>query len=542
MNSTYNSNEDWMKLLISKTNQHLQQIHLGGGAKSMAKQKERNKLSARERINYLCDNEGPFVEIGAFAGFEMYEAEGGCPAGGTVAGIGYISGQQAVIVANDQTVKAGAWFPITGKKNLRMQEIAMENKLPIIYLVDSAGVYLPMQDEIFPDKEHFGRIFRNNARMSAMGITQIAAVMGACVAGGAYLPIMSDETLMVEGNGSIFLAGSYLVKAAIGENIDNETLGGAITHTEISGIADYKFPTEEACLDHIKLLMGSLGDKPKAGFNRKTPALPQKATEEILGQMPMGNAKPYDMLEIIERLVDESKFEQFKQDYGKTILCGYARIDGWSVGIVANQRLVSKNKKGEMQIGGVIYNDSADKAARFIMNCNQKKIPLVFLQDVTGFMVGSRSEHSGIIKDGAKLVNAVANSVVPKITIIIGNSFGAGNYAMCGKAYDPRFIYAWPSARIAVMGGDQAANTLLQIQISTLKAKGQIITPEEEKKLLDTIKNKYEKQTSPFYAAARLWLDAIIEPTDTRTLISEAINAANHNPDMEAFKTGVFQV
>jgi 3-methylcrotonyl-CoA carboxylase beta subunit len=542
MDTIYNSNEDWMKLLISKTNQYLQQIHLGGGAKSMAKQKERNKLNARERIAYLCDSEKPFVEIGAFAGFDMYEAEGGCPAGGTVAGIGYISGQQAVIVANDQTVKAGAWFPITGKKNLRMQEIAMENKLPIIYLVDSAGVYLPMQDEIFPDKEHFGRIFRNNARMSAMGITQIAAVMGACVAGGAYLPIMSDETLMVEGNGSIFLAGSYLVKAAIGENIDNETLGGAITHTEISGIADYKFPTEEACLDHIKLLMGSLGDKPKAGFNRTTPILPKKATGEILGQMPVGNAKPYDMLEIIERLVDESKFDQFKQDYGKSILCGYARIDGWSVGIVANQRLVSKNKKGEMQIGGVIYNDSADKAARFIMNCNQKKIPLVFLQDVTGFMVGSRSEHSGIIKDGAKLVNAVANSVVPKITIIIGNSFGAGNYAMCGKAYDPRFIYAWPSARIAVMGGDQAANTLLQIQVSALKSKGQVISPEEEKKLLDGIKNKYEKQTSPFYAAARLWVDAIIEPRDTRTLISEAINAANHNPEMEAFKTGVFQV
>ncbi len=542
MDTTYNSNEDWMKLLISKTNQHLQQIHLGGGTKSMAKQKERNKLSARERITYLCDPESPFVEIGAFAGFDMYEAEGGCPAGGTVAGIGYVSGRQVVIVANDQTVKAGAWFPITGKKNLRMQEIAMENKLPIIYLVDSAGVYLPLQDEIFPDKEHFGRIFRNNARMSAMGITQIAAVMGACVAGGAYLPIMSDETLMVEGNGSIFLAGSYLVKAAIGENIDNETLGGAVTHTEISGIADYKFPTEEACLDHIKLLMGSLGDKPKAGFNRTNPILPKKATEAILGQMPVGNAKPYDMLEIIERLVDDSKFDQFKQDYGKSILCGYARIDGWSVGIVANQRLVSKNKKGEMQIGGVIYNDSADKAARFIMNCNQKKIPLVFLQDVTGFMVGSRSEHSGIIKDGAKLVNAVANSVVPKITIIIGNSFGAGNYAMCGKAYDPRFIYAWPSARIAVMGGDQAANTLLQIQVSTLKAKGQVISPEEEKKLLDTIKNRYEKQTSPFYAAARLWVDAIIEPTDTRNLISEAINAANHNPDMEAFKTGVFQV
>lgn len=542
MDIAYNSNEDWMKLLMSKTKQHLQQIHLGGGAKSMAKQKERNKLSARERIAYLCDKEKPFVEIGAFAGFDMYEAEGGCPAGGTVAGIGYISGQQAVIVANDQTVKAGAWFPITGKKNLRMQEIAMENKLPIIYLVDSAGVYLPMQDEIFPDKEHFGRVFRNNARMSAMGITQIAAVMGACVAGGAYLPIMSDETLMVEGNGSIFLAGSYLVKAAIGENIDNETLGGAVTHTEISGIADYKFPTEEACLDHIKLLMGSLGDKPKAGFNRTKALQPQKATSEILGQMPVGNAKPYDMLEIIERLVDESKFDQFKQDYGKSILCGYARIDGWSVGIVANQRLVSKNKKGEMQIGGVIYNDSADKAARFIMNCNQKKIPLVFLQDVTGFMVGSRSEQSGIIKDGAKLVNAVANSVVPKITIIVGNSYGAGNYAMCGKAYDPRFIYAWPSARIAVMGGDQAANTLLQIQVSTLKAKGQVISAEEEKKLLDGIKQKYEKQTSPFYAAARLWVDAIIDPMDTRSLISEAIHAANHNPDLETFKTGVFQV
>lgn len=542
MNTVYHSQEDWMKLLISKTNQHLQQISLGGGAKSMAKQKERNKLNARERIQYLCDQDKPFVEIGAFAGFDMYESEGGCPAGGTVAGIGYVSGRQAVIVANDQTVKAGAWFPITGKKNLRMQEIAMENHLPIIYLVDSAGVYLPMQDEIFPDKEHFGRIFRNNARMSAMGITQIAAVMGACVAGGAYLPIMSDETLMVEGNGSIFLAGSYLVKAAIGENIDNETLGGATTHTEISGIADYKFPTEEACLDHIKLLMGSLGEQPKAGFNRISPALPQKNPEEILGQIPVANAKPYDMLEIIERLVDNSQFDQFKQDYGKTILCGYARIDGWSVGIVANQRLVSKNKKGEMQIGGVIYNDSADKAARFIMNCNQKKIPLVFLQDVTGFMVGSRSEHSGIIKDGAKLVNAVANSVVPKITIIIGNSFGAGNYAMCGKAYDPRLIVAWPSAKLAVMGGDQAANTLLQIQVSTLKAKGEVISPEEEKKLLDSIKSRYEKQTSPFYAAARLWVDAIIDPRDTRSLISEAIQAANHNPTMDAFSTGVFQV
>ncbi len=542
MDVAFNSNEDWMKLLLSKTKQHLQQIYQGGGVKSAAKQKERNKLTARERIQYLCDQNRPFHELGAFAGFEMYALEGGCPAGGTVAGIGYISGKQAVIVANDQTVKAGAWFPITGKKNLRMQEIAMENHLPIIYLVDSAGVFLPMQDEIFPDKEHFGRIFRNNARMSAMGITQIAAVMGACVAGGAYLPIMSDETLMVENNGSIFLAGSYLVKAAIGESIDNETLGGAVTHTEISGIADYKFKTEEACLDHIKSLMGSLGASTNAGFNRIESIPPKKDPNEIYGQMPVGNGKPYDMLEIIERIVDNSVFEQFKKDYGKTILCGYARIEGWSVGIVANQRLVSKNAKGEMQIGGVIYNDSADKAARFIMNCNQKKIPLVFLQDVTGFMVGSRSEHSGIIKDGAKLVNAVANSVVPKITIIIGNSYGAGNYAMCGKAYDPRFIYAWPSAKIAVMGGEQAAKTLLQIQVSTMKSKGKMVTPEEEKKLLDSIMDSYQKQTSPYYAAARLWVDEIIDPLNTRMLISDAIHAANQNPIMEKFSTGVFQV
>jgi 3-methylcrotonyl-CoA carboxylase beta subunit len=542
MDLAFNSNEDWMKMLISKTNQYLQKIYQGGGGKSIAKQKERNKLTARERIDYLCDKDQRFQEIAAFAGFDMYAQEGGCPAGGTVAGIGYISGRQAVIVANDQTVKAGAWFPITGKKNLRMQEIAMENHLPIIYLVDSAGVFLPMQDEIFPDKEHFGRIFRNNARMSAMGITQIAAVMGACVAGGAYLPIMSDETLMVEDNGSIFLAGSYLVKAAIGESIDNETLGGAVTHTEISGIADYKFKTEQDCLDHIKSIMGSLGATASAGFNRIDSVQPKKNPAEIYGQMPVGNGKPYDMLEIIERIVDNSVFDQFKKDYGKTILCGYARIDGWAVGIVANQRLISKNKKGEMQIGGVIYNDSADKAARFIMNCNQKKIPLVFLQDVTGFMVGSRSEHSGIIKDGAKLVNAVANSVVPKITIIIGNSYGAGNYAMCGKAYDPRFIYAWPSAKIAVMGGEQAAKTLLQIQVSTMKAKGKIVTPEEEKALLDSIMDSYQKQTSPYYAAARIWVDEIIDPIDTRILISEAIHASNQNPHIEKFNTGVFQV
>lgn len=542
MDLTHNRNEDWMKLMLSEMKQRMEKIALGGGKKAIEKQRERNKLTARERIAYLCDTNQPFIEIGAFAGYDMYQEEGGCPAGGTVAGIGYISGRQCVIVANDQTVKAGAWFPITGKKNLRMQEIAMENKLPIIYLVDSAGVFLPMQDEIFPDKEHFGRVFRNNARMSAMGITQIAAVMGACVAGGAYLPIMSDETLMVEGNGSIFLAGSYLVKAAIGEDIDNETLGGAVTHTEISGIADYKFATEQECLDQIKKIMSQLGSPEIAGFDRIAPALPQKDPKEIYGIIPEGNLKPYDMLEIIERIVDNSEFNQFKQDYGKTILCGYARIDGWAVGIVANQRLVCKSKKGEMQIGGVIYNDSADKAARFIMNCNQKKIPLVFLQDVTGFMVGSRSEHSGIIKDGAKLVNAVANSVVPKITIVIGNSYGAGNYAMCGKAYDPRFIYAWPSAKIAVMGGDQAAKTLAQIQVATMKAKGTVPTPEEEKKLLDTIKDRYNQQTTPYYAAARIWVDEIIDPITTRQVISEGIHAANHNPGIETFKTGVFQV
>ncbi len=542
MNQENNRNEDWMKLAVSKAKQHFDKIKMGGGKKAIEKQKERNKLTARERIAYLCDKDEPFTEIGSFAGFNMYEEQGGCPCGGTVAGIGYVSGRQCMVVANDQTVKAGAWFPITGKKNLRMQEIAMENRLPVIYLVDSAGVYLPMQDEIFPDKEHFGRVFRNNARMSAMGITQIAAVMGACVAGGAYLPIMSDETLMVEGNGSIFLAGAYLVKAAIGEDIDNETLGGAVTHTEISGISDYKFKTEEDCLDHIKKIMGKLGDPAKAGFNRIKAVAPKKDPAEIYGIMPEGNLKPYNMLSIIECITDNSEFDEFKKDYGKTILCGYARIKGWAVGIVANQRLISKNKKGEMQIGGVIYNDSADKAARFIMNCNQKKIPLVFLQDVTGFMVGSRSEHSGIIKDGAKLVNAVANSVVPKFTIIIGNSYGAGNYAMCGKAYDPRFIYAWPSAKIAVMGGGQAANTLLQIQVSSMKSQGKLVSAEEEKALLDKIKNSYETQTSPYYAAARLWVDNIIDPIETRDVLAEGLAAANQNPFIDEFKTGVFQV
>lgn len=542
MNIEKNRNEDAMKLLLSDLRKKWEKIAQGGGKKAIEKQREKNKLTPRERIHYLVDEPSEFLELGSFAGYDMYEDQGGCPAGGTVAGIGRIRGKQCMIIANDQTVKAGAWFPITGKKNLRMQEIAMENHLPVIYLVDSAGVFLPMQDDIFPDKEHFGRIFRNNARMSAMGITQIAAVMGPCVAGGAYLPIMSDETLMVTGNGSIFLAGPYLVKAAVGEDIDAETLGGAATHTEISGIADYKFDTEKDCLDHIKKIVDKLGETPLAGFNRIKPQLPTADAENIYTILGENNSKPYDTRELIACITDQSVFEEFKADYGKTIVCGYARIDGWAVGIVSNQRLMVKNKKGELQMGGVIYNDSADKAARFILNCNQKKIPLVFLQDVTGFMVGSRSEHAGIIKDGAKLVNAVANSVVPKITVIVGNSYGAGNYAMCGKAYDPRFIYAWPTAKIAVMGGEQAAKTLLQIQVASLKVKGQQIKPEEEQAQLSHIKSKYEAQTSPYYAAARLWVDEIIDPIKTRTVISAGIAAANQNPVIAALQTGVFQV
>ncbi len=545
MDLEFNKNEDALRLAMSDLRQKKDKIALGGGKKAIEKQHEKKKLTARERIAYLVDNNS-FIELGSFAGYDMYKEEGGCPAGGSVAGLGNVGGRQCMILANDQTVKAGAWFPITGKKNLRMQEIAMENRLPVIYLVDSAGVFLPMQDEIFPDKEHFGRIFRNNARMSAMAIPQIAAVMGACVAGGAYLPIMSDETLMVEGQGSIFLAGPYLVKAAIGEDVDVETLGGATTHTEISGIADYKFKTEEEVLDQVKKIISKLGSGPQAGFNRIKSELPIKKEEELYGIIPLDATRPYDMVEVIDRIVDaygsKSSFEQFKQDYGKTILCGYARIDGWAVGIVANQRMIVKSKKGEMQMGGVIYNDSADKAARFIMNCNTKKIPLVFLQDVTGFMVGSRSEQAGIIKDGAKMVNAVANSVVPKITIVIGNSYGAGNYAMCGKAYDPRFIYAWPSAKIAVMGGDQAAKTLLQIQVAAMKSKGKEIDPKEENKLLEEIKGRYSRQTTPFYAAARLWVDEIIDPLMTRKLISEGLRAANNNAEIADFKTGVFQV
>ncbi len=542
MDLEFNKNEDGMKLASSLMRQRHGQISLGGGKKAIDKAREKGKMTPRERIGYLIDKDSAFTEIGSFAGWEMYTEQGGCPSGGVVGGLGYICGRQCVIIANDNTVKAGAWFPISGKKNLRLQEIAMENRLPVVYIVDSAGVFLPMQDEIFPDKENFGRIFRNNAVMSSMGITQIAAVMGSCVAGGAYLPIMSDETLMVEGNGSIFLAGPYLVKAAIGEDVDIQTLGGAKTHTEISGIADYKFDTEAECLDQVRRIFDKIGEQPRAGFDRAAPQLPAKDPKEIYGLVSAENNKPYDVVDLIERIVDNSEFDQFKADYGKTIVCGYARVDGWAVGIVANQRKILKSGKGEMQMGGVIYNDSADKAARFIQNCNQKKIPLVFMQDVTGFMVGSRSEHAGIIKDGAKLVNAVANSIVPKITIITGNSYGAGNYAMCGKAYDPRFIYAWPNAKIAVMGGDQAAKTLMQMRVASLKAKGEEIDPEREKELLAETAAEYAKQSTAYYAAARLWIDEIIDPSTTRARIAEGIAAANHAPIEREWKAGVFQV
>jgi 3-methylcrotonyl-CoA carboxylase beta subunit len=534
-------NEDHNKLLIHRMEHRFEQIKLGGGKGKMDKIRQEGRMTARERIEYLADKDRPVFEIGAFAGFEMYEEHGGCPAGGVIVVIAWVKGRQCVVVANDATVKAGAWFPITGKKNLRAQEISMENRLPIIYLVDSAGVFLPMQDEIFPDKEHFGRIFRNNARMSSMGIPQIAAIMGSCVAGGAYLPIMSDEALIVEGSGSIFLAGPYLVKAAIGENVDKETLGGATTQTEISGICDYKPKNDQECLDTIRDLMDKFGEFDKAGFDRIEARPPIEAEEDLLQFFPENPAKPYDTLEILKRLVDDSKLTLYKKDYGKTIVCAYARIDGWAVGIVANNREVVKSAKGEMQFGGVIYSDSADKAARFIMNCNQKRIPLVFLHDVTGFMVGTRSEHGGIIKDGAKMVNAVANSTVPKFSVVMGNSYGAGNYAMCGKAYDPRLIVAWPSARIAVMGGDQAAQVLLQIQVSTLKAKGEQLGKEDEKRLLDAIKGRYDHQTTPYYAASRLWVDAIIDPRETRRFISLGIEAANNAP-VEKFNVGVFQV
>ena len=542
MDINFNINEDYNKLLLSDLKKRFATVKLGGGKSKIEKQHAQGKMTARERIDYLLDDKANAVEIGAFVGDGMYKEHGGCPSGGVVVKIGYVQGKQCVVVANDATVKAGAWFPITAKKNLRAQEISIENKLPIIYLVDSAGVYLPMQDEIFPDKEHFGRIFRNNAIMSSMGITQISAVMGSCVAGGAYLPIMSDEALIVDKTGSIFLAGSYLVKAAIGESIDNETLGGATTHCEISGVTDYKSKDDADALDTIKNIIGKIGDYEKAGFNRVKTEKPKENPKDIYGILPKSRGDQYDMLEIIKRLVDNSDFEQYKEGYGKTILTGYARIDGWAVGIVANQRKVVKTTKGEMQFGGVIYSDSADKATRFIANCNQKKIPLIFLQDVTGFMVGSKSEHGGIIKDGAKMVNAVSNSVVPKFTIVIGNSYGAGNYAMCGKAYDPRLIVAWPSAELAVMGGNSAAKVLLQIEKASLKKKGEVITPEKEAELFNKIKDRYDQQVSPYYAASRLWTDAIIDPLDTRTWISMGIEAANHAPIEKQFNLGVIQV
>ncbi|GAB3873106.1 carboxyl transferase domain-containing protein [Hymenobacter segetis] len=542
MNVDFNRNEDQLKQLSFNLSQKFQKVALGGGEKRIAAHKAKGKLTARERIEFLLDKGAAFVEIGAFAGDGMYKEEGGCPGGGVVVIIGYVAGRQCVVVANDATVKAGAWFPITAKKNLRAQEISIENKLPIIYLVDSAGVYLPMQDEIFPDKEHFGRIFRNNAVMSSMGIVQISAIMGPCVAGGAYLPIMSDEAMIVNGTGSVFLAGSYLVKSAIGETIDNEALGGASMHSEISGVTDYKFDTDEECLTHIRNIFDKMGGQATAGFSRATPAKPAQDEQEIYGLLPSDRVKPYDMMDIINRLVDNSEFEPYKDLYGQTLICGLARIDGWAVGIVANQRKIVKSKKTGMQMGGVIYSDSADKAARFIMNCNQKRIPLVFLHDVSGFMVGSQSEQGGIIKDGAKMVNAMANSVVPKFTVIVGNSYGAGNYAMCGKAYDPRLIVAWPTAQLAVMSGAAAANTLLQIQVASLKAKGEVITPEAEKELLDRIKARYEEQLSPYYAAARLWVDAVIDPLETRKVLSEGIAAANHAPIEKAYNVGVIQV
>lgn len=537
----FNINEDYMRLKISALQRELDQISLGGGKKRIDKLHEKGKMTARERIDRLLDKDTPRFEVGALAGYGMYEEHGGCPSGGVVIVIGYVSGKQCIVVANDATVKAGAWFPITGKKNLRAQEIAMENNLPIIYLVDSAGVYLPMQDEIFPDKEHFGRIFRNNAIMSSRGIVQIAAIMGSCVAGGAYLPIMSDESLIVNKTGSIFLAGSYLVKAAIGETIDNETLGGATTHTEISGVCDYKSENDEECLMTIRDIMDKIGSFEKAGFDRKEAVLPKKDSKEIYGILPKDRAKPYNMRDILKTMVDDSKLTEYKADYGKTLICAYARIDGWSVGIVANNREITKTKKGEMQFGGVIYSDSADKAARFIMNCNQKNIPLIFFQDVSGFMVGSKSEHGGIIKDGAKMVNAMANSVVPKFTVIVGNSYGAGNYAMCGKAYDPRLIVAWPTSELAVMSGASAAKTLLQIEVSTMKARGEEITPEREKELYDTIKSRYDEQISPYYAAARLWTDAIIDPAKTREILSLGIEMADHKKAERAYNVGVIQ-
>lgn len=541
MTPTTDNSHSAMEELLQALQAKYGQVQLGGGAKRIEKEHAKGKLTARERIDYLRDKNTDFLEVGAFVADGMYAEEGGCPSGGVVTGIGYVSGRMCMIVANDATVKAGAWFPMTAKKNLRAQEIAMENQIPVIYLVDSAGVFLPMQNEIFPDKEHFGRQFRNNAKMSAMGIVQVAAIMGSCVAGGAYLPIMSDEAMIVDKTGSIFLAGSYLVKSAIGETIDNETLGGATTHCEISGVTDNKYDTDQDCLDAIRKIFDKIGHNPKAGFDRAASQNSGFTGEELIANFPTERVKPYDMLLIIKGLVDGGDFDEYKEDYGKTLICGTARVDGWAVGIVANQRKIVKTAKGEMQMGGVIYSDSADKAARFIMNCNQRKIPLIFLQDVSGFMVGSKAEHGGIIKDGAKMVNAMANSVVPKFTFILGNSYGAGNYAMCGKAYDPRLIYSWPTAQMAVMSGAAAANTLLQIKVAGLKKKGLEISPEEEKELLHEITSKYNEELSPYYAASRLWVDGVIDPRETRKVISMGIEAANHAPITERFNVGVIQ-
>ena len=540
MDLTYNKNEDALKLLLSEVKRREGILAKGGGEAKLQKQRDQGKLTARERVAALVDAKKPCLELGIFAGDGMYEEYGGCPAGGVVVVLAYVKGTQCIIVANDATVKAGAWFPITGKKNLRAQQIALENHTPIIYLVDSAGVFLPLQDEIFPDREHFGRIFRNNAVMSSLGIPQISAIMGSCVAGGAYLPIMSDESLIVKGSGSIFLAGSYLVKAAIGESVDNETLGGADTHCDISGVTDYKCQDDQEAITTIRGLVDKMGAFPKAGFDRTTPLDPEHATTDIYGFVPR-DCKPFESLRIIECIIDKESWQPYKETYGQTILCGYARIDGWAVGIVANNIAIVKNAKGEMQFGGVIYSDSADKAARFIANCNQKRIPLVFLQDVTGFMVGSKSEHGGIIKDGAKMVNAVANSVVPKFTVIVGNSFGAGNYAMNGTAYDPRLIVAWPNAKLAVMGGQQAAKVLLQIEKSRLKGSGKELTPAELDNLQKDIETRYERQTSPYYAASRLWVDAIIDPAKTREWLSYGIEMSNNNPEMRRYNPGVIQ-
>ncbi len=540
VNLEESKNEDVHKLEITSLRRKLEKIHLGGGQKKIDKQHKKGKLTARERVDLLKDDDSYFLEIGSLAAYGMYEEHGGCPAAGVLTGLAHIEGSLCMIVANDATVKAGAWFPMTCKKNLRAQEIAIENRLPTIYLVDSAGVYLPMQNEVFADKEHFGRTFRNNAVMSSKGIPQISAIMGSCVAGGAYLPIMSDESLIVEGTGSIFLAGPYLVKAAIGEDVDKETLGGASTQTSISGVVDHKCDDDQTCIEKLRKIISHLGPTPSAELDRIEPTQPSRPVKDVLKLLPAERTKPYDTRELLKAIVDGGEWTEYKQDYGQTIICAYARIDGWSVGVVINNREVLKSAKGEMQFGGVIYSDSADKAARFVMLCNQKKIPLVFFHDVTGFMVGSRSEHGGIIKDGAKLVSAVSNSTVPKITVVIGNSYGAGNYAMCGKAYDPRFIFAWPSAQIAVMGGSQAAKVLMQIQVASMKAQGKEPTEKEQKELFNKISEKYKEETSPYYAASRLWVDEIIEPDKTRSIISRCIEAADLAP-IEPFNVGVIQ-